>query len=153
MIDPRLAAPLELARERFGLPVGVISSGCRSGIAATMAMAGYDVDFICANDFWWDGDRTAGFRFNLTDNKRELLDLALAEHDVGAADVMYIGDGPLDAECFGRVGWPVASFFSSHRQRARFAREYGAFAPTTQAEFQKHLFDACRGSEEKPQRR
>ena len=82
MLDPRLLGPLELARERFSLPVGVISSGCRSGIEATMNMAGYPVDFTFANDFWWDGDRTAGFRFNLTDNKRELLDLVLAEHGV-----------------------------------------------------------------------
>jgi len=148
MLDPRLVAPLEIARERFDLPVGVISSGCRSGIEATMAMAGYGVDFICANDFWWDGDKTGGFRFNLTDNKRELLDLVLAEHDVDPADVMYIGDGPLDAECFGRIGWPVVSFFASHHHRARFAREYGAFAPTTQAEFQRRLFDACQGEAE-----
>jgi len=144
MLDPRLVAPLELAREKFDLPVGVISSGCRSGIEATMNMAGYPVDFICANDFWWDGDKTAGFRFNLTDNKLQLLDMVLAEHNVDPAEVMYIGDGPLDAECFGRVGWPVVSFFASHRQRARFARELGAFAPSTQAEFQAHLFAACR---------
>lgn len=145
MLDPRLLAPLELARERFGLPVGVISSGCRSGIEATIAMAGHDMDFILANDFWWDGDKTGGFRFNLTNNKRELLDLLLDEHNVDAADVMYIGDGPMDVECFERVGWPVVSFLASHRQRARFARDYGAFAPTTQAEFQEHLFEACGG--------
>ena len=145
MLDPRMLAPLELARERFGLPVGVISSGCRSGIEATMSMANYPVDFICANDFWWDGNRTAGFRFNLTDNKLQLLDMVLAEHDVDPADAMYIGDGPLDAECFGRVGWPVVSFFASHRHRARFAREYGAFAPPSQAAFQEHLFSACGG--------
>jgi phosphoserine phosphatase len=147
MLDPRLLAPLELARERFGLPVGVISSGCRSGIEATMSMANYPVDFICANDFWWDGDRTAGFRFTLTDNKLQLLDMVLAEHDVEAADVMYIGDGPLDAECFRRVGWPVVSFFASPRHRARFAQSCGAFAPPNQAAFQQHLFDACQGQE------
>ena len=145
MLDPRMVAPLELARQRFSLRVGVMSSGCRSGIEATMNMAGYPVDFICANDFWWDGDRTGGFRFNLTDNKLELLDLVLAEHKVDPADVMYIGDGPMDAECFGRVGWPVASFFASHRQKSQFAREYGAFVPTSQADFQKHLFAACAG--------
>jgi len=145
MLDPRLLAPLELARERFGLPVGVISSGCRSGIEATMSMANYPVDFIRANHFWWDGDRTGGFRFDLTDNKLQLLDMVLAEHDVDPADVMYIGDGPLDAECFGRVGWAVVSFFASHRHRARFVREYDAFAPPTQAAFQEHLFAACQG--------
>lgn len=147
MLDPRMLAPLELAREQFGLPVGVISSGCRSGIEATMSMANYPVDFICANDFWWDGNRTGGFRFNLTDNKLELLDTVLAEHDVDPTDVMYIGDGPLDAECFSRVGWPVVSFFASHRHRARFVREYGAFAPPNQAAFQEHLFSACGGEE------
>ncbi len=147
MLDARMLAPLQLARERFSLPVGVISSGCRTGIEATMSMANYHADFICANDFWWDGNRTGGFRFNLTDNKRLLLDMALAEHEVDPADVMYIGDGPLDAECFGRVGWPVVSFFASHRHRARFARDYGAFAPANQAAFQEHLFSACEGKE------
>ncbi len=145
MLDARLLAPLELARKRFGLPVGVISSGCRAGIEATTLMANDPVDFICANDFWWDGNRTGGFRFNLTDNKLQLLDMVLAEHDVDPADVMYIGDGPLDAECFGRVGWPVVSLFASHRHRRQFAHAYGAFAPSSQAAFQEHLFAACEG--------
>jgi len=138
-LDRRLLEPLMAVAAEAGLRTGVLSSGCREAIEATLAGAGYRFDFITANAFGMDGDVTASLEFAVADNKSDLLTALLAERNIDPADVMYIGDSPQDEACFRLVGMPVVSFWARDVHKARFRRTCRAFVPTDQADFNRHL--------------
>jgi phosphoserine phosphatase len=147
-LDGRLLEPLRSLRARAGVPIGVMSSACRRGIEAALALAGLPPDFIVANDFRMDGDLTAGFEFAVAENKGELLRQLLAKRNVQAADVMYVGDSPQDEMCFRLVGMPVMSFLATEVHRQGFGADCQAFAPADQAALEQYLLRAM-GREEK----
>jgi phosphoserine phosphatase len=142
-LDRRLLEPLRALRAEVGVPLGVISAGCRAGIEAALAEAGAAFDFVIANEFRWAGDVTAGFEFRIADDKHERLDRFLAGAGIDPADVMYIGDSPQDEACFDLVGLPVLSFRATEEHKRRFARDCGAFAPASRAEFEAYLRQAA----------
>ncbi len=138
-LDRRLLDPLCAVAAEASLPVGVISSGCRRAIAATLAAAEYHFDFVIANWFRMAGDVTASLEFDVADNKREHLTALLAERQVDPADVMYIGDSPHDAPCFELVGTPVVSLLATVPHKQQFRRTCGAFVPTDREDFERYL--------------
>lgn len=138
-LERRLLDPLQRAREQFGVPLGIVSLGCRPGIAAALDVAGCPVDFVLANDFEMDGDVVDGFRFEITDNKADVLAEYLAEREIDPADVMYIGDSPQDEGCLKLVGIPVLSFWATDEHKRQFARDHRAFVPETATDFERHV--------------
>jgi len=138
-LDRRLLEPLRDFRAAAGVPLGVISSGCRIGVEAVLAEAGWPFDFIVANEFRTAGEVCEAFEFSLTDNKAAVLGEVLARRGVDPRHVMYVGDSEQDEECFRLVGMPVVSFFARRRMKERFARQYGAFVPADRADFERHL--------------
>ena len=139
-VDGRLLAPLREARGR-GVQVGIISSGCLSGIRRTLQQAGYEVDFILANDFRYRDGVVDKFRLTVMQNKAKLLDLALAHLGVAAEEVMYIGDSLQDEECFHRVAWPVASYWTRPQECRHFESCCKAFIPRRPEDFAQYLLD------------
>ena len=138
-LDWRLLDPLRAIHDETRVPLGVISSGCRRGIAAALSEAGCEFDFILANDFRMDGEAVGAFEFTLTDNKWEILRGVLAERGIDPRDVMYIGDSEQDAACMENVGFPVLSFWARPAVKEQFARQYGAFAPADEEAFEQHV--------------
>jgi len=138
-LDRRLLDPLAAAREESGVRLGVISAGCREGIAAALAAEGTPFNFIEANEFTMDGDVTDSFDFALADNKHAVLVGLLALRNVDPAGVMFIGDSPQDEECLRAVGYPVVSFFASDSRKRQLAADCGAFVPADQADFARYL--------------
>jgi len=151
-LDGRLLEPLKALRAEAGVPIGVMSSACRRGIEAALALAGLRPDFIVANDFRMDGDLTAGFEFAVAENKGELLRQFLTERNVQPADVMYVGDSPQDEMCFRLVGMPVMSFLATEVHRQGFGADCQAFAPADQAAFEQFLRRAMGRQDEKGSR-
>jgi len=143
MLDGRLLGPLTAVASEKGIPVGVVSSGCRIGIEAALAEAGCPVTFVVANEFRMDGDRTAGFEFAVGDNKCDLLAELLSQRGIDPAEVMYIGDSPQDEACFRLVGMPVLSFWARPDLRARLAADGTAFAPPDASAFEAYLREAA----------
>ena len=142
-LDGRILGPMREARERFGLRVGVISSGSRRGIERAMAEAGCGADFVLANDFIVASGAVAGLALRIMRNKADVLDDLLAREGLDPADVMYVGDSRHDEECLRRVGWPVVSFLARKKDKPLFARRCGAFVPEKADDFRRHLFEAC----------
>lgn len=138
-LDTRLLEPIREVRQACGVRVGIISSGCLSGIRQTLAQAGYQVDFILANDFRYEGGVVDKFRLTVMKNKAALLDSALAELGVTPQETMYIGDSLQDEECFHRVAWPVTSFWTRPQERERFRTCCGAFTPQDMDDFRRYL--------------
>jgi phosphoserine phosphatase len=142
-IDRRLLDPLQAARRRHGVRLGVISSGSRAGIRQALAAAGCELDFVLANDFRLDGDTVEALELSIMSNKAEVLAALLDEQGVGAEEVMYVGDSQPDEACFAQVGWPVVSFLARRKDRRRFARRHGAFVPRRVEDLRRHLRQAC----------
>ena len=138
-LERRLLEPLRRAREQFGVPLGIVSLGCRPGIAAALDLAGCPFDFVLANDFEMDGDVVEGFRFEINENKADVLSEYLTSQDIDPADVMYIGDSPQDEGCLQLVGMPVLSFWATDEHKRRFARDHRAFVPRTVVDFEGHI--------------
>jgi len=142
-LDRRVLEPLREARERFGLRMGVISSGSRRGIERALAAAACGMDFVLANDFRVEGDTVAGLELRIMHNKADVLEDLLRREGLDPRDVMYVGDSRQDEECFQRVGWPVVSFLARKKDKRLFARRCGAFVPADAEDFRRHLSQAC----------
>ncbi len=142
-LERRLLDPLRRAREEFGIPLGIVSLGCRPGIAAALEVAGCPFDFVLANDFEMDGDTVEGFRFEINENKADVLGDYLADQDIDPADVMYIGDSPQDEGCLQLVDMPVLSFWATDEHKRQFARDHKAFVPRTVADFEQYLLSVA----------
>ena len=138
-LDRRLLDPLWATHRRCGAEMGVLSAGCRAGIAAALRAAGCEVNLILANEFRMDGDVVAGFDFALTSNKADALEALLAERGVAPEDVLYVGDGEHDEQCLRLVGYPVVSFYATRTARRQLTENCGAFAPTTREQLERHL--------------
>ena len=144
-LDRRLLDPIVAVRAERPVTLGIISSGCREGITAALAMAGVEFDFVLANEFRMAGDVTESFDFAMADDKHEALVRMLAERNVPSAGVMFIGDSPQDEHCLGEVGYPVVSFFADDSRKQQLAEDCGAFIPADQGDFSRHLDQALRG--------
>ena len=144
-LDRRLLEPLLRVARETGIPVGVVSSACRGAIEAALSEADCAFDFVLANEFRMDGGVTASFDFVIADNKLDVLTDLLAERNVAAADVMYIGDSPQDEPCLHHVGTPVVSFWATAAHKERFSRTCGALAPADGAAFEQCLRAAAGG--------
>jgi len=139
-LDMRLIWPIRsMVRER-NVPLVIISSGCKEGIIPAMELMDIRVDRVVANVFNMNGSGvTTGFDFQITDNKADLLEEVLKEHDLDPSEVMYLGDSLADEECFGMVGYPVVSFFTKSDLKEKYSRRFGAFVPVDQEDFEKYL--------------
>jgi len=144
-LDRRLLDPLAKVRDEAGVRLGVISAGCREGIAAALAEEGTPFNFIEANEFTMDGDVTDSFDFALADNKHDVLMGLLALRDIDPDSVMFIGDSPQDETCLRAVGYPVVSFFATETRKRQLAADCGAFVPADEADFARHLAAALAG--------
>ncbi len=142
-LDARLLEPLQAVAAEAGIPIGVLSAGCREAIEAALDAAGYRFDFVAANAFSMEGGVTTSLHFAVADNKLALLTALLAERNIDPAEVMYIGDSPPDEPCFQAVGMPVVSFWARDTHKARFRQSCGAFVPADQADFDRHLRTAA----------
>ena len=138
-LDRRLLEPLGCVRAERGVPLAVVSSGCREGIEAALDEAAAHFDFVVANEFRWAGAVTAGFDFRIAGDKLAAFDGLLAERGIDAADVMYVGDSPQDAPCFARVGAAVMSFWATGAHKQRLAAAGRVFVPADRADFERHL--------------
>lgn len=138
-LDRRLLDPIAEVRRRHGVRVGILSSGCQSGIRRTLELAGHEVDFILANEFVYRGDLVDHFRITVMRNKLPLLERVLAELDVPPEQTMYVGDSLQDEQCFRHVAHPVLSFWTRPEERERFRDDCGAFCPPTQDDFRRYL--------------
>ena len=138
-LDRRLLDPLAKVRAESPVRLGIISAGCREGIAAALEEECTPFDFIAANGFTMAGDVTASFDFALTENKLDVLTALLAERQIAPAAVMFIGDSPQDEACLRAVGYPVVSFYATAARKRQLAADCGAFAPADQADFARHL--------------
>lgn len=142
-IDRRLLEPVCEARRRHGCRLAVISSGSRLGIEQALAEAGCPFGIVLANDFRLRGRTVEALELSIMSNKAEVLAALLSREGAEPRKVMYVGDSRPDAACFEQVGWPVVSFMARPSDRRRFAAEYGAFAPASEAELREHLRRAC----------
>ena len=138
-LDMRLIEPLRAFHNETNTPIAIISSGCREGIVPALAIDGLAVERVVANTFLFDGERTTGFRFDIHNNKADLLKTLLDEMQIDPAEVMYLGDSQADETCFAAVGYPVVSFFATPAAQERFARLHHAFVPLSEAHFKTHL--------------
>ena len=139
-LDMRLIWPIRRLVREDGMPLVVISSGCKEGIIPAMELMDIRVSEVVANVFVMDESGiTTGFDFKITDNKADLLADILAERGVDASEVMYLGDSLADEECFSMVGYPVISFFAEDALKEKFARKLGTFVPVDQDDFEKYL--------------
>jgi FMN phosphatase YigB (HAD superfamily) len=144
-LDRRVLDPLRKFRQETGVPVGVISSGCRVGVEAALEEAHYPLDFIMANEFRLNGDVCEAFEFAFSDNKAAVLAELLKRRGVNPREVMYIGDSEQDEECFRLVGMPVVSLLARESMKERFFRKHEAFVPLDQAAFDRHLREMHEG--------
>jgi phosphoserine phosphatase len=142
-LDQRLLEPLAEARRTGRCNLGVVSSGCETGIRAALRRAGCEVDFIEANRFRFAGPHVDAFVFRLGENKWPVLEDLIRRQGLERREVMYIGDAPADVDCFDHVGWPVASLQTPPPLRRRFA-EMGVHAPADARAFQTLLDSALR---------
>jgi len=135
-LDMRLISPIKQVVFSTGIPIVVISSGCREGIMPSLWLAGLEADEVLANAFVFDGQGvTEKFDFSITHNKEELLTQLLERHRINPGDIMYIGDACADENCFYMAGYSVVSFFASPGFRARVSSMGLAYAPVSQQEF------------------
>ncbi len=144
-LDRRLLDPIVALRAKTPVTLGIISSGCLEGITAVLAEAAVECDFIVANKFNMAGDVTESFDFAMADHKHEALVRILKERNVPPSSVMFIGDSPQDEHCLSEVGYPVVSLFANNVQRQQLAEKCGAFVPTNQADFSRHLDQSLKG--------
>jgi phosphoserine phosphatase len=138
-LDERLLGPLTDLHTETSVPLGVVSSGCREGIAAALEHSGHPFDFVIANEFRMKGRKVEEFELSVMDNKADVLNRYLTEQAIDPAEVMYIGDSWQDEECFRAVGMPVVSFWATPENKQRFAKTCGAFVPETREDFQRYL--------------
>ena len=141
-LDRRLLDPLAKVRAESPVRLGIISAGCREGIAAALEAEGTPFDFIVANEFTMAGGVTASFEFALAENKLDVLSALLVERGIDPAAVMFIGDSPQDEACLRAVGYPVVSFNATDARKRQLAADCGAFVPADQADFTRHLATA-----------
>ncbi len=138
-LDRRLLGPLHRQHVAGRFEWGIISSGYVGGIESTLRCGGYDVDFVIANNFSRRDERIYAYRISVLDNKLELLEERVASRGLDWAEVMYIGDNEQDIECMQRVGHPVVSLLASTTNRRRLTDATDAFAPSGEADFERHL--------------
>ncbi len=143
-LDQRLLRPLRQARERHGLLLGIISSGCDTAIKRTLTVGGFSFDFVKANEFDRNGRRVGAFRLQIYDNKAEILRTFLAERGIESSAVMYIGDDFQDEECMRMVRFPVVSFLAHPENRLSLQKGVNAYAPDSEEEFDRYLREALK---------
>lgn len=138
-LDHRLLDPIDEVRRHRGVRVGILSSGCHSGIRRTLELAGHEVDFILANEFVYRDGEVDHFRITVMRNKLPLLERALRELEVTPEQTLYVGDSLQDEQCFQRVAYPVTSFWTRPEERERFRAGCGAFCPASEDDFRRYL--------------
>lgn len=138
-LDQRLLRPLRVLRERYAVLLGIISSGCDVAIMQTLTVGGCPFDFVKANQFRRNGSRVEVFKLEVYDNKKELLQAALAERGIEPSATMYIGDDWQDVECLSFVRFPVVSFLAHPETRISLKREVNAYAPDSEEAFTRYL--------------
>ena len=144
-LDRRLLEPLMALGRDGAVALGIISAGCREGIAATLDEASAPFDFVIANEFRMAGEVTEFFDFALAGDKRDVLLGVLAERNVPPESVMFIGDSPQDEQCLTAVGYPVVSFFATGARKRQLAADCGAFVPADRADLSRHIASALSG--------
>jgi len=138
-IDRRLIGPLRAVRRESGVPLAIVSLGCREGIEAALARAGCPADAVLANQFRFRGEAVEEFAFTIRYNKARVLSDFLAERGIAPAEVMYVGDSPQDEGCLRLVGMPVLSFWATREHKKLFARRHEAFVPQNESEFEDYI--------------
>jgi phosphoserine phosphatase len=139
-LDYRVLNPIRACHEA-GRTTGILSAGYRYGIERILAVAGLGSHFdFCVADRLDQKDGNAiGFKLDLYTRKHEFLLHVLAERGLDPRAVAYIGDSEDDEGCFQAVGYPVVSFLALERLKARFAKEYNAFVPSSERDLSSFL--------------
>jgi phosphoserine phosphatase len=139
-LDYRVLNPIRACHEA-GRITGILSAGYKYGIERILAVAGLGrhFDFCVADRLAQKDGKAIGFKLELYTRKQEFLLDLLRERGLDPRAVAYIGDSEDDEGCFQAVGCPVVSFLAPERLKARFAREYNAFVPSSERDLSRFL--------------
>ena len=109
-----------------------------------LTVAGYRhcFDFCEADEFGTENGRVIEFGLNIYGNKPKLLLKLLAERQLDASRVAYIGDSEDDEGCFEIIGHPLVAFLAPNEFKEKCARKYGAFVPDSESSLRNYLLHA-----------
>ena len=138
-LDRRILNPLRDIQEKYGIKLGIISSGYSKGIKYTLEKNGYKFDFIVANDFIIGSDKVVSFELKILDNKEGVLKEILLLNRMSSDEVMYIGDDLLDKNCLAMVRFPMVSFLASDENKKIFSEKANIFMPKSEEDMQAYL--------------
>ena len=138
-LDYRVLRPLMKIRQKHGVLLGIISSGCDVAIMETLKVGGCFFDLVKANYFEHENGKLKAFKLNIYDNKLKVLRAVLEEKTVELSRTVYIGDDWQDEECLRAVQFPVVSFLAPHKIRVAFQEMFNAYAPNSEEELEQWL--------------
>jgi len=139
-LDERILRPLKKIQNKKVI-LGIISSGCFSGIKRTLEKGGYYFNFIIANDFEKENNKIKKFSLKVFRNKKEILKNIFEEKNINKNKTMYIGDDWQDEGCFEEVGFPVISFLANEDFKEKISKRINLFIPKSERDFEKYLED------------